>query len=338
MSDRPVAKTRGAAPPSIRNILRLGVGVAVVVLVVWLLAANLDWQAVVEALAEADYRWVGLGVAAILGTFLTRGRRWQALLYRDDVSLRSAVTALLVGQVINTGLPVMRSGDVTRAVWANRHDAVGVTPALGSIALEKLWDLIALCATGVVMLVMVPLPDWFVRSTWGVILISGLALVVLHLGLHWQRPLLDFTARVLQRLSGKLGRLAMPQLRQLVAALDAVRQPQASLWAGVWTMGTWALGAAANWAVMRAFGVDSVLGATFLLATSMLGGAVVPTPGRVGVFEGICVASLVLFGVDASLALAIGLVLHVVVVGPSFVGAAILAVLNATSDRSSASD
>jgi len=116
MSDRPVAKTRGAAPPSIRNILRLGVGVAVVVLVVWLLAANLDWQAVVEALAEADYRWVGLGVAAILGTFLTRGRRWQALLYRDDVSLRSAVTALLVGQVINTGLPVMRSGDVTRAV------------------------------------------------------------------------------------------------------------------------------------------------------------------------------------------------------------------------------
>lgn len=56
----------------------------------------------------------------------------------------------------------------------------------------------------------------------------------------------------------------------------------------------------------------------------MVGGTV-PVPGRLGLFEGICVLSLTLFDVPRDLALAVGLVLHGVVMGPPLVGAALLA-------------
>ena len=64
--------------------------------------------------------------------------------------------------------------------------------------------------------------------------------------------------------------------------------------------------------------------ALFLLAALMVGGTV-PVPGRLGLFEGICVLSLGLFGVPRDPALAVGLVLHLVVMSPPLVGAALLA-------------
>lgn len=311
-------------------VLRWVIGLTIVGLAIWLLARGLDWNAMVAALASADYRWVVLGVAAILGTFVVRGLRWQALLYRHGVNLLSASTAVLVGQVVNTGLPVARSGDFARAVWASQREAVGISNALGALVLEKVLDLLALCATGLVLLMVLPLPAWFEKSTWILVFTIALGLVVLYLGLHWQRTLLRWVAVVLRRLPPRVGHFVLPQLEDLVAALDVARQPSASAGAALWTVANWMLGAVANWAVMRAFGIETWPAALFLLATLMLGSAAVPTPGRIGVFEGITVVSLAQFGVDANLALAVGVVLHVVVLAPALVTAAVLSVVSAS--------
>ena len=113
-----------------------------------------------------------------------------------------------------------------------------------------------------------------------------------------------------------------------------MRRPDVMIGVGAYTALTWSLGGMANWAVMRAFGVNSIDGAVFLLAALMLGSAVVPTPGRIGVFEGICVAGLTLFGVSADLGLAIGLVLHLVVLVPALLMAGVLALFSLRVGRS----
>ena len=312
----------------LRNALRWAVGLALAGIAVWILVRGLDWSAIAGALIGADYRWVSAGVIGALVTLLTRALRWKALLNGDRVSLWSSATAILVGQVVNTGLPVLRSGDFARAAWTSQRAPVGVTQSLGSIVLEKVWDLLALCVTGVALLFLIPLPAWFEQSTWGVVVAVILGLVVLWAGLHWQAPLLAVVSRLMHKLPERLSGILMPQLQELVLALDTIRQPRASAAAGLWTVCTWVVGGFINWSVMRAFGVSSITGATLLLATLMLGASAVPTPGRVGVFEGIAVVSLTQFGVDANLALAIGLVLHLVVMGPPLVLAALLGLAN----------
>jgi uncharacterized membrane protein YbhN (UPF0104 family) len=305
------------------EVARWVVGLSVAALSVWLLARDLDWSGVREALAAADYRWIVAGVLAIVGTFLTRTRRWQALLWHTRVPTRPAMTALLVGQVVNLALP-MRSGDVARAAWIAPERQTGFPEALGSIAVEKVWDLLALLVCGVVLLVWLPLPDWFARSTEGTALALAAGGGVLWAGLHWQETLFRWIGRLLARFPAGWDRTLLPLLRRLTNGLEGLRRPGVSGPALLWTALTWGLGAAANGAVLAAFGIPSAAAALFLLAALMVGGTV-PVPGRLGLFEGICVLSLALFDVPRDLALAVGLVLHLVVMGPPLAGAALLA-------------
>lgn len=330
------------------QVLRWILSLGVMVVSVWLLIRELDWAQVRGALQTADYTWVLVGVLAIIGTFFARVWRWQALLWRADLRFWPAMTALLVGQVANMVLP-MRGGDLVRAMWLRperngKQDAVqdaaqdaeqdaeqvvtraaGASEALGSVALEKVWDLLALLLCGLLLLALAPLPEWFSNSTWstaGILLVGGL---VLWAGLRWQEVLFRWAALILARFPAGWDKALLPRLQRLAQGLNSLQSAQASGRVFLWTAVTWGLGAVSNWAVMRAFGVNSPVAAVFLLAALMVGNAVVATPARLGVYEGLCVVSLGLFDVPYDLALAIGLVLHLVVMGPPLIAAGILA-------------
>ena len=85
-------------------------------------------------------------------------------------------------------------------------------------------------------------------------------------------------------------------------------------------------GAATNYCVLQAFGLPSgITPVLLLLAASQAGVAVPSLPGSVGVFEGICIAVLALFGVGQEGALAAGLALHAVTfVPPLALGGALM--------------
>ena len=307
--------------------LRWVVSLGVMVLSVWLLARELDWAQVYAALSSVNYGWVAAGVLAIVGTFFARVWRWQALLWRADLRLWPAMTALLVGQMANLVLPV-HGGDLVRAAWVRPEPGTGGAEALGSVALEKVWDLLALLLCGLLLLALVPLPGWFLRSTWGTAVVLAVGGTVLWAGLHWQDVLFRWTARALAFFPAGWDRALLPRLQRLAQGLTSIQNARASARVFLWTVVYWFCGAVANWAVMRAFGVHAPVGVLFLLAALMVGNAVVPAPARVGVFEGICVVSLGLFGVAYDLALAIGLVLHLVVMGPPLVAAGLLVLVS----------
>jgi uncharacterized protein (TIRG00374 family) len=317
---------------ALRWLLSLGV----MVVSVGLLLRELDWAQVLGALRAADYTWVIVGVLAIVGTFFSRVWRWQALLWRADLHFWPALTALLVGQVANLVLP-MRGGDLVRAMWVRQErgieqdterDAVraaGASEALGSVALEKVWDLLALLLCGLLLLALAPLPDWFSSSTWSTAIILVVGGLVLWAGLRWQDVLFRWAALILARFPAGWDKALLPRLQRVAQGLNSLQSAQASGRVFLWTVVYWGCGAVSNWAVMRAFGVNLPVAAIFLLAGLMVGNAVVPTPARLGVFEGICVVSLGLFDVPYDLALAIGLVLHLVVMGPPLIVAGVLA-------------
>lgn len=289
---------------------RWGLGIGIAALSIYLLARKVEWGATLAALRSADYRWVALAVLAIVGTFFTRTRRWQALLWHTRLPARPAMTALLVGQVVNLALP-MRSGDVARALWVRSEHGSGATLALGTIALEKLWDLLALLSCGVMLLIWLPLPDWFAESTGGVGLTVAVSLVILGVGLWQQERLMRWAADLLTALSPRWYRLFWPPLQQLTASLSSLRHLRLTARAALWTLLTWGLYVLANQLILTAFGAPSWPAACLLVVTLMAGGTV-PVPGRLGIYEGIVVASLALFKFPLDQTLAIGLVLHLV--------------------------
>ncbi len=315
-----------------KRAVRWVVGLGVTILSCWLLVQDLDWRGVARALTTADYRWAAVAVLFVIASFFTRTYRWRALLGRPGLPSRPLMTALLVGQVFNMALPV-RSGDVVRAAWLGVDRDGDPAGVLGSIAVEKAWDLLALLVCGLVLLVLMPLPGWLVRSTWGAALALALVGAFLWLALRWRAGLARWAGRLLARLPAGWDRLMLPHLRRLADGLETASRLGAAPPALLWTGLTWALGGLVNLAVLAAFGLPSVVAALFLL-TALMAGAAVPTPAGLGLFESICVVALAFLGVSRDRALAVGLLLHLVVMGPPLVTAGLLALWPAARLRS----
>ncbi|MEE8391601.1 MAG: lysylphosphatidylglycerol synthase domain-containing protein, partial [Anaerolineae bacterium] len=103
----------------------------------------------------------------------------------------------------------------------------------------------------------------------------------------------------------------------LLDGLEGLIHPQTLLWGLLGSLVVWGLGAATNYCVLRAFELTSSVTPVLLLLAALQAGVAVPSlPGSVGVFEGICIAVLTLFGIGQEKALATGLALHVVVFVP----------------------
>lgn len=297
------------------------------VFIFWVLLFELDWVSVGDALKQASFGWVVIGILVTIFAILVRTWRWQVLLYRHKTRAFGIMSALLFGQAVNLVLP-LRSGDLMRVIWYREMSGEGGTEALGTVAIEKVWDLLALLLCGILLLLLVPLPDTYTRTIWSTFLLLAFGIFFLLLGLRWQKPIINLLVKATRKFPHSLRVLLLPRVEQFIRGMDVIRQSRVSVWVFGLTLGVWATGVIANWTVMAAFGVTSLSAALLLMVTLMSGNVIVPIPGRLGVFEAIVVGSLSLYGVPGDTALAIGLVLHMVSMGTPMVAALILAIIN----------
>ena len=105
-------------------------------------------------------------------------------------------------------------------------------------------------------------------------------------------------------------------VQRLLDSLTVLRRRDTIVGAAIWTVITWSLSIVINYAVQRAFGIESWIAATTLLAVLMIGVALPPSIAALGVFEGLSILTLSIYNVPLETALAIGLTLHLVVIVP----------------------
>lgn len=298
-------------------------------------AFALDWRAVGLALSAARWGWILLAVALVFVTFVTRVFRWQALFFPERQPEPALFSALLIGQAVNYIVPA-RAGDMTRAVLLNRMSGANTARTLGTVALEKLWDIAMLVLFTIGLGVFFPLPDWLIAPVRGVAigLVAGGTVLAFFL---WRRVAL---LAVVERFGARFFPAIHQRVRKLIsAALDGfsgIRHPRPMSAALVWSLATWGAGALINVAVFRAVNLPlGAIPAILLLIVLQVGVAVPSLPGRIGVFEGLVVVTLALFGVGYDAAFSYGLILHLAVFIPPIALAAGLSFLS--RERRSAS-
>jgi uncharacterized protein (TIRG00374 family) len=226
----------------------------------------------------------------------------------------AVIASMLAGQLVNLLLP-LRAGDVLRSVLLGRAVGSSASRVLGSVAAEKVWDWLALTVLVLMVGWLAPLPAWFGEAAWSLGLLATSLLAGLGLLVTQQRRALMATERLLARLPERFRRSVVARLGRLLDGMNSLRSLQLARPALVWSLATWCLGAATNYLVMRAFGVDSWPGAMFLLIMLMIGIALPPSIAALGIFEAASILALGVFGVRQEMALAIGLILHMLVAG-----------------------
>jgi len=274
----------------------LGYGLSIVFLI-WVLR---DFHPVraLRDMANADWRWVLLGMTCDVLSYVAQGWRWKLLLTPfGKVRLTKAVRAIFSGLFANLVLP-LRPGEFLRSFLLSGSEKITLGLTLGSVGVERLVDLvIATGSLGVVSL-MVDLPPRFRRAAdiLGVatlILVTILIILIFYLevrlgdGKSQCEPRTGWAAKIVSALSALHTMGTAPSFYSAVLVSFLVPFGQIL----------------ALWAMMKSYNLRlPFLGAVVVVLVINLGVSLPNAPANVGSYQFFCVLGLSVFQVEKTTA------------------------------------
>lgn len=300
-----------------KRAIRLLLGVAVSLTALYLSVVGIDYGSVWANLTQANLPILGLAMASVAINNIAKAWRWKLLLGERGVvvSLWRLLHLHLVGQMLNQLLPA-RAGDFSRVYLAGD---LGVARAfvLGTLAIEKTIDMLCYVLIGLLLLLLMPLPDWVSQPAYLLTLTTAVALAGLVLAALYRQRLSHLPGWLAGRLPAHLRDRAEQMIGDGLASLHVLAGSHSAVRITFMTGMIWITAVLTNYLVLRALNVAAPPIASVLVLFVLVAGITISSvPGQIGVFEYLCVLSLALFGVDQASALSFGVVLHILVFLP----------------------
>jgi hypothetical protein len=276
---------------------------------------------VAETLRTTHFGWFAGAAIVVLISAVAKALRWR-LMFPSQPRHESAtspsaigiprVTRIwLAGASLNLALPAPRSGDLARAYLAGEAAGVSKSFVMGTIAAEKLLDMVLLAVSFVALLSIMIMPQELAARRVPILGTTALVIAVVCLILWQRRRLLALAEWLLAQLPRGWGSPILGSAERAVQGLDALRSPRLLFWLAASSVVLWVLSVYTNYLVFLALGMQpSWVQSIFLLVVLQAGVAVPSTPGKVGVFQVLCRWSLALFGVPPAQGVAYGILLY----------------------------
>lgn len=253
-------------------------------------------------------------------TYPLRVFRWRLLLRRDDGGPISAMPlwhAVAIGFMANNILP-FRAGELVRVFAAGRLTGAPFGAVLSSIAVERIFDGLAVVALLTIGLIGSDLPAGVrvggvsvahAAQTAG--LLAGLALIAAVLVVAFPLATEALVRRLLP--AGRITNRIVDIIEGIRLGLTALRSPSRLAGVVCWSLVIWMLNALAFRVAFTAFDIPvGYAGALVLHGVVVVGISVQFSPGFVGQFEAAIVAALALYGISNDVASSYAIAYHAV--------------------------
>ncbi len=128
-----------------QDLLKYAISLAVAGGLLWFVFKDINLPAMLTAITQADYRWIGLYGVFTLAAHWSRGVRWGLLMEPVTGSRPTMVNTtlgVLTGYFANLLIP--RLGEVTRCGTLNRLSGVPVNVSFGTVVAERIFDVLML--------------------------------------------------------------------------------------------------------------------------------------------------------------------------------------------------
>jgi uncharacterized membrane protein YbhN (UPF0104 family) len=273
-----------------RGAARTIAGLALAIAGLLIAFRRLDLDALGTALRAASWPWFLAAAAATVLAVVVRAWRWRLLLAPiDRVGFGALFSATMIGYFGNGVLP-LRVGELMRAAAIGRRGGkVDPPTALGSIAVERLLDVVSALAVAAIV---VPLSsEW--RGRAGAWTVPVAVVLLAATGLWWasRSPRARAALGALAARGGRFGDLARSFLRGLLV----LGEGPLILPILLQTIAIWLLYAANVWAAARAAAIPlDWLDTGLVLVATIVAVSVPAAPGYVGTFH----AAVVLVAAD----------------------------------------
>jgi uncharacterized protein (TIRG00374 family) len=295
----------------------LGIILSLAFLGLFLFRSRGDLGEIPDAFAHANYWWVAASIPVYFAGAWFRAWRWKYLLRPlGEMRVAGLYPIVIIGFMANNLVPA-RAGELVRAYVVGEREKVSKMAALGTIAVDRVFDGITLLPflliVGAVSGVNSELRT---IAIWMSVLfgVGLVVLVVLALSEGLSRRAVALALRLVPaRLKPQVQTLA----ESFLTGLHSFRSPVDMFLASATSVVSWLLEATMYYMVGLAFGLHLGFDVYLLItAGANLAIAVIATQGGVGPFEIVAQNTAIHFGVNEGVASAYAVALHALVLLP----------------------
>jgi len=299
----------------VSRALKLGLGIAVSAVCVWISMKDVRLSEVLDALRRANWMgFVGVMALTVFG-FWIRAVRWRSLIASPRrISTDSLFSATMIGFMANNVLP-FRLGEFVRPWALARREGMSKTTLLATIVVERAVDMLTLLGILGISLMVHPISEAteggrMVRAGAGVLLVVCVALTVFLVALEMQPRLAH---RMIGAMAGVLPMAVRDRVTKMaqhfLEGLGLFRDLPRLAWVfllsftmfGIYTLAL----SLSMWSLDIRGGNGLPIpwyGGLDMLVITAIGIMVPAAPGYIGTLNLACIAGLALFGVPKDVA------------------------------------
>jgi glycosyltransferase 2 family protein len=282
-------------------LVGLVIGVPASAFFLWLAFREASFDEIWSTTKSANPLLVAAAVAAGLAVYGFQAARWRRIAGTERPELLGFVQMVL-GAVACNNLVPGRLGELFRARWLAVAAPIPSGRALATVGLDRTCDVVTLFAFLVISLPAAASPAWVVRIVVGsTVLLLAVLVVLLAARSYSSRRERG------RRERGRLRRIARDLIDELAQPIGRRRVARAL----AVSMLAWGSFAVAVALIAQALDIDlDPLDCLFVTAVVNLGVAIPSSPGFVGTYQWLGVASLGALDVPREQALAFSILLH----------------------------
>ncbi len=289
--------------------IKLAIGVFISLACLYFVFRGISVSQLVQALHEADLRWVAAALAIYMAGYLLRTLRWEILLRPvKQVSINRLFPLLIIGFFANNVLP-FRMGELVRAHVTGQKLKISRTASLATIVLERLCDTISFLTTFLTVAFFFPFPSQVKKAAYGMGGACIVLIIALLLTLKYHTRAFALLHRT--RLPGSWKAKLEEALTNFAHGISSLKEG----WNVVWAMGLslviWTIEGLILYLIAHAFPIHISFPQSFFLLFFLGLSVTLPqAPGYVGTMELFGVTALSLLGIPREHSLPIILTIH----------------------------
>jgi len=313
-------------PPAMsKNVPKIAAVVVLMLVFLYFFGRSVAWKEVPAHVTNVNLLLFLLLIPGAALHFVTRAVRWHVLVAREkiDVRFRNLVAANVVGFTVSAVFPG-RLGELAKPLYLARREGLRPGFAVGTVVVERLFDLTTMCLLLGLFLLSRPLfagawpiaPEAGERlAFWGTLAVAVAAVLLsatLLLYVFKERAL-RVVGFVLKPLPERARAAVLKALREFIEGLKFFRTPSQLTLYAVLSLVVWLGIILFYWVLFFAYHVrlPYFLIVPYVFLTAV--GASIPTPGMVGGFHYFSKLGMVLvLRLDPGLAAGMTLVVHAV--------------------------
>lgn len=308
--------------PALRGVFNFLFSVGLAVLFLYLAFADVNFNEVMQLVAQASLLWVIIFAALIMLGHYIRSLRWKIILQsvKPDTKMWNLFGALMIGYGVNCVTPKL--GEVTRAIMIGRYENLSRSSMFGTVIVERVIDIISMGSAVLISAFiwggnLYDAFPWLKATLYITALILLAILIVIYLSVKFKEKFYGYLLKLIGKISSKLAErfgYIFEMLLQGFMSLKGTKNYMITFILSAVLLLIYALTSYIGFFMLE---MQSIKEVTFSMGWVVMSisaiGVIIPTPGATGSYHALAKSTLVLlFGFGETISAAYAFLTHII--------------------------